>query len=93
MESDQEVLEHERPDHELPALWEHWMHEQDPADHEFPAHYAEVQLPVGDYSPSVETHGPVANAMIMQTLRWHAEALREQAGRASSSDEEWLAAD
>ncbi len=92
MESYQDVPEHERPDHELPTRWEHWMHEQDPANHEFPAHFAEVQLPVGDHSPSVETHGQ-DDPMIMQTLRWQAEALREQAERAASSDEEWLAPD
>ncbi len=66
------------------------MHEQDPADHEFPAHFAEVQLPVGDHSSSFGNHGQ-DDPMIMQTLRWHAEALREQAERAASSDEELLA--
>jgi hypothetical protein len=52
MESDQEL-----PDHVLPAPWEQWMHEQEPDDHELPAHFAEVQLPVSDQSPRFETHG------------------------------------
>jgi hypothetical protein len=78
MESDQEVPEHERPDHELPELWEQWMHEQDPEDHEFPGHFAEVPLPVSDHSPRFETHGR-DDPMIMQTLSEHAEALREHA--------------
>ncbi len=52
MESDQEL-----PDHELPAPWEQWMHEQEPDDYELPAHFAEVELPASNHSPGFVTHG------------------------------------